>query len=92
VVNVHCVVAVSINAAGQREVLDVDASEDGAGWLAFLPDLVARGLTGVKLVVSEAHVGLVEARGAAVPGAAWQRYRTHWSRKIQRVVFPRGTR
>lgn len=83
VVNVHCLVAVGVNAEGQREVLglDVAAAEDGAGWLAFLRGLVARGLTGVQLVVSDAHAGLVEAIGAALPGTAWQRCRTHWSRK-----------
>uniref|UniRef100_UPI0018DF367C IS256 family transposase n=1 Tax=Streptomyces fildesensis TaxID=375757 RepID=UPI0018DF367C len=73
VVNVHCLVAVGVNAEGQREVLglDVAAAEDGAGWLAFLRGLVARGLTGVQLVVSDAHAGLVEAIGAALPGTAW---------------------
>lgn len=84
VVNVHCLVAVGVNAEGQREVLglDVAAAEDGAGWLAFLRGLVARGLTGVRLVVSDAHAGLVEAIGAALPGTAWQRCRTHYARNL----------
>src|SRR3954454_5895683 len=61
-VNVHALVAVGVNADGQREVLglDVASDEDGAGWLAFLRSLTARGLSGVKLVVSDAHRGLVK--------------------------------
>ncbi|QMU80303.1 IS256 family transposase [Streptacidiphilus sp. PB12-B1b] len=84
VVNVHCLVAVGVNNEGQREVLglDVATSEDGAGWLAFLRSLVARGLAGVKLVVSDAHAGLVDAIGATLPGAAWQRCRTHYARNL----------
>lgn len=72
-VNVHALVAVGVNADGQREVLglDVASDEDGAGWLAFLRSLTARGLSGVRLVVSDAHRGLVKAIGAALPGAAW---------------------
>ncbi|GAA0911652.1 hypothetical protein GCM10009558_018080 [Virgisporangium aurantiacum] len=78
-VNVHALIAVGVNADGQREVLglDVASDEDGAGWLAFLRSLTARGLSGVRLVVSDAHRGLVTAIGAALPGAAWQRCRTH---------------
>jgi transposase-like protein len=59
VVNVHGLVVVGVNAAGQREVLglDVATSEDGAGWTAFLRGLVARGLSGVELVISDAHQG-----------------------------------
>jgi transposase-like protein len=51
--------------------------EDGAGWLGYFRDLTARGLTGVRLVTSDAHRGLVEAIGAPLPGASWQRCRTH---------------
>ncbi len=69
VVNVHALVAVGVNNDGHREILGIDiaASEDGAGWTAFLRSLVARGLSGVKLVVSDAHAGLVDAIGG-VPG------------------------
>ena len=61
VVNVHTLVAVGVNAEGYREVLGVDvtSAEDGAGWLAFFRGLVARGLSGVRLVTSDAHTGLV---------------------------------
>jgi putative transposase len=84
VVNVHGLLAVGVNAAGQREVLglDVATSEDGAGWTAFLRGLVARGLTGVQLVISDAHAGLVDAIGATLPGASWQRCRTHYARNL----------
>jgi putative transposase len=62
--------------------VDVAASEDGAGWLAFLRSLTARGLSGVRLVVSDAHRGLVDAIGATLPGASWQRCRTHYLRNL----------
>src|SRR3954451_24140537 len=54
-VNVHALIAVGVNADGQREVLGIDVSsqEDGAGWLAFLRSLTARGLAGVRLVISD---------------------------------------
>jgi putative transposase len=83
-VNVHALVAVGVNADGQREVLglDVASDEDGAGWLAFLRSLTARGLSGVQLVISDAHRGLVAAVGAALPGASWQRCRTHYLRNL----------
>src|SRR3954470_6869711 len=83
-VNVHALLAVGVNADGGREVLglDVASDEDGAGWLAFLRSLTARGLTGVRLVISDAHRGLVGAIGAALPGAAWQRCRTHYLRNL----------
>ncbi|GLW99407.1 hypothetical protein Misp02_34940 [Microtetraspora sp. NBRC 16547] len=79
IVNVHALVATAVNANGQREILglDVTSREDGAGWLAFLRGLVARGLSGVQMVISDAHAGLVEAIGATLPGASWQRCRTH---------------
>ncbi len=78
-VPVHVLVSTGVNADGHREILGVQvtSSEDGAGWLAFFRDLTAHGLTGVKLVTSDAHAGLVSAIGAALPGAAWQRCRTH---------------
>ena len=80
-----CVVhAVAVNGEGFRESLglDVVTSEDGAAWLAFLRGLVARGLAGVKLVTSDAHPGLVDAIQATLPGAAWQRCRTHAMRNL----------
>jgi len=83
-VNVHALIAVGVNADGGREVLglDVASDEDGAGWLAFLRSLTARGLSGVRLVISDAHRGLVSAVGAALPGTGWQRCRTHYLRNL----------
>ena len=80
-----CVVhAVGVNRDGFRESLglDVVTSEDGAGWLAFLRSLVARGLGGVRLASSDAHPGLVDAIAATLPGASWQRCRTHFMRNL----------
>ena len=80
IVNVCVVVATGVNADGQREILgmDVGASEDGAFWLAFLRSLIARGLSGVELVTSDAHQGLKNAIAAVFAGASWQRCRTHF--------------
>jgi len=88
IVNVHALVATAVNANGNREILGLDISsrEDGAGWLAFLRGLVARGLSGVQLVISDAHAGLVEAIGATLPGASWQRCRTHYLRNLLTTV------
>ncbi|GAA0543524.1 hypothetical protein GCM10009546_01970 [Actinomadura livida] len=84
IVNVHVLVATGVNADGHREILGVKvtSAEDGAGWLAFLRGLVARGLTGVQLVISDAHRGLIEAIAATLPGAGWQRCRTHYLRNL----------
>ena len=78
IVSVAAVVAIGVNRDGYREVLGVDVItvEDGAGWMAFLRGLVARGLTGVCLVISYDHQGLVEAV-ASVLGASWQRSSVH---------------
>ena len=83
-VNVCVVHAVGVNRDGFRESLglDVVTAEDGAAWLAFVRGLVARGLAGVKLVSSDAHPGLVDAIAATLPGAAWQRCRTHFMRNL----------
>jgi putative transposase len=84
IVNVAAVIATGVNANGYREVLGVDllTSEDGAGWTGFLRDLVARGLAGIQLVISDAHRGLVEAIAAVLPGLSWQRCRTHFMRNL----------
>jgi len=80
------------NADGHREILprkrvvppglQVTSGEDGAGWLGFFRDLTARGLSGVRLVTSDAHAGLVAAIGATLPGASWQRCRTHYAANL----------
>lgn len=84
VVGVHALLATGVNADGHREILglQVTSGEDGAGWLAFFRDLTARGLSGVALVTSDAHAGLVAAIGATLPGAVWQRCRTHYAANL----------
>jgi putative transposase len=83
-------VATAVNAEGHREIigLDVGSAEDGAAWTAFLRGLVARGLSGVRLVVSDAHQGLKGAIAAVLDGAVWQRCRTHFMRNLL-VTVPR---
>src|SRR3954464_10912882 len=88
VVPVHALVATGVNADGHREILGVQVttSEDGAGWLGFFRDLTARGLSGVRLVTSDAHSGLVNATAATLPDAAWQRCRTHYAANLMAVT------
>jgi transposase-like protein len=84
IVNVATIIATGVDADGHREILGVDVitTEDGAGWTAFLRELVARGLRGARLVVSDAHPGLRDAIAATLPGASWQRCRTHFHRNL----------
>ena len=84
IVRCACVVASAVNADGYREILglDVFTQEDEAAWRAFLADLTARGLAGVQLVVSDDHRGLTNAIDALLPGASWQRCRTHFMRNL----------
>jgi putative transposase len=89
VVSAAVVLATGVNATtGLREVLglDVGPSEDGAFWLGFLRSLVARGLAGVQLVISDAHEGLTQAIGAVLHGACWQRCRVHFLRNALALV------
>ena len=80
IAQVSVVVATAVNADGRREVLgiDVGTSEDGAFWLGFLRGLVARGLSGVELVTSDAHRGLKDAIATVFGGASWQRCHAHF--------------
>ena len=87
VVNAVVLVATGVNGDGHREVLGVKVatSETKEAWNVFFADLVARGLSGVLLVTSDAHAGLVEAIAANLPGAAWQRCRTHYAANLMSV-------
>ncbi len=87
VVNTHVLVATGVNADGHREILGVDicSAESEAGWLTLFRGLNARGLTGVKLVTSDAHSGLVAAIGATLEGASWQRCRTHYAANLMAI-------
>ena len=78
IVNIAYLLAVGVNGEGHREILGIDVAttEDGAGWLAFFRSLVARGLSGTQLVISDDHQGLVDTIGATMAGASWQRCRT----------------
>jgi len=89
VVSVAVVIAVGVKGdTGEREVLglDVGPSEDGAFWTAFLRSLVARGLSGVRLVTSDAHRGLKSAIEKVLQGASWQRCRVHFMRNALSLV------
>ncbi|QAA77163.1 MAG: Mobile element protein [Candidatus Bipolaricaulis sibiricus] len=76
------VVAVGVTRTGEREVLgfDVGPAESYGFWVAFLRGLASRGLFGVKLAISDAHVGLRQALSEALAGASWQRCRVHFMR------------
>ena len=88
VVNAVVLLATGVNGDGHREVLGlrVATAETGAAWNEFFADLVARGLAGVRLVTSDAHPGLVDAIAANLPGAAWQRCRTHYAANLMAVT------
>jgi putative transposase len=89
VLSVAVVIAVGVNAkSGEREILglDVGPSEEGAFWSSFLRSLVARGLSGVRLVTSDAHRGLEGAIEAILVGASWQRCRVHFMRNALSLV------
>ena len=81
VVSKAIVIATGVTATGDREVLGlaVGDSEDGAFWTAFARSLRARGLGGVRLVISDAHQGLKAAIAAVFLGAAWQRCRVQYA-------------
>jgi putative transposase len=64
----------------------VGPSEDGAFWTSFLRSLVARGLSGVRLVTSDAHQGLKEAIETVLQGVSWQRCRVHFMRNALSLV------
>jgi len=84
-------VAYGVRVDGVREVLGVDIglSEDVVLWRSFLQDLVARGVRGVRLVVSDAHPGIKQAVKEVFLGAAWQRCRVHFMRNLLARV-PKG--
>jgi transposase-like protein len=94
VVNVSAVIATAVNVEGRREIIgfDIVTTEDTAAWTAFLRSLVARGLSGVELVISDAHGGIKHAIAAVFAGASWQRCRTHFmanlATKVPRLSWP----
>ena len=93
VVSQATVVAVGITSEGDRQVLGIDVgpSEDRSFWTAFLRSLVKRGLKGVRLIISDAHVGLKAAISTVMTGTTWQRCRVHFMRNLLATV-PQGAR
>ena len=82
--NVAVLVAIGVNAEGYREILGVTegCKEDEQSWLEFLRHLKKRGLSGVRMVVSDKCLGLVESLGDVFPAADWQRCSVHWYRNV----------
>jgi transposase-like protein len=91
IVSKAVVIATGLRADGHREVLglDVGDSENEVFWREFLTSLNDRGLAGVRLVVSDAHAGLVNAIRRCFQGAGWQRCRVHAMRNLLSVAHHR---
>lgn len=84
IISMAVVIAIGVKETGERTILDLDigASEDAAFWTSFLRSLVQRGLRGVELAISDAHLGVQEAIRTVLSGATWQRCRVHTMRNI----------
>jgi len=84
VVSKAVVVATGVTQEGRREIVGVDVgdSEDEVFWRGFLTGLKKRGLTGVKLVISDQHAGLVAAIARTMQGSSHQRCRVHFIRNV----------
>ena len=80
VVNLSVVIATGLNTEGKREIVgfNIVTCEDTHSWTEFLRSLVERGLSGVELVISDAHGGIKNAIGTVFSGATWQRCRAHF--------------
>jgi putative transposase len=81
---VSLLVAIGVNNDGYREILGIceGAKEDKAGWSGFLKHLKERGLKGIRLIISDACMGLAESAAEFFPDAAWQRCVVHWYRNV----------
>jgi putative transposase len=86
--NVSVLIAIGVNEEGYREILAVSegAKEDKPSWQNFLRDLKERGLKGVKLVISDKCLGLVESLSEFYPQAQWQRCIVHFYRNVWTMV------
>ncbi|MEM6484712.1 MAG: IS256 family transposase [Pseudomonadota bacterium] len=82
--NVSVLVAIGVDQDGYRKILGVQEGhkEDKSGWGGFLEHLKARGLTGVRLVISDACMGLIESVAEYYPDADWQRCKVHFYRNV----------
>lgn len=88
VVSVAAIIATGVNLEGRREILGlgIGLSEAQEFWVEFLRSLVARGLSGVQLAISDSHAGLKAAIGQVLGSATWQRCRVHFTRNLQACV------
>lgn len=86
--NVSVLVAIGVGADGYRKVLGICEShkEDKAGWSGFLKHLKDRGLKDIRLIISDACMGLVESAAEYFPEAQWQRCTVHFYRNVLSVV------
>jgi len=86
--NVSVLAAIGVGEDGYRKVLGIAEGhkEDKAGWSGFLKQLKDRGLSGVRLIISDACMGLVEAAAEYFPDAQWQRCTVHFYRNVFSVV------
>jgi len=86
--NVSVLIAIGVNQDGFREVLAVSegTKEDKASWRAFLRQLKSRGLKGVRLIVGDRCLGLVESIAEFYPEAAYQRCVVHFYRNVWSLV------
>jgi putative transposase len=94
VVSMAALVATGVAHSGERRILGLElapGNDEGSAWPTFIRSLVERGLTGVRLVISDDHRGLVKAVREQLLGAAWQRCRVHCTRNAQDLV-PRHAR
>jgi putative transposase len=82
--NVSVLVAIGVDEKGYRRILGVAEGhkEDKAGWSSFLAHLKQRGLGGVRLIISDACLGLVESVADYYPEAHWQRCTVHFYRNV----------
>jgi putative transposase len=88
VISMAVLIAVGVRSSGEREVVGVDVgpAEDREFWLQFLRQLASRGLTGLRLVISDSHLGLKQAVAQVFVGATWQRCRVHFMRNALATV------
>lgn len=86
--NVSVLVAIGVSERGYRKILGVceGAKEDKAGWSGFLRHLKERGLRGVRLFITDACMGLLEALADFYPHVRWQRCMVHFYRNVFSVV------
>ena len=94
VVSMAALVATGVAMSGERRILGLElapGNDEGSAWPAFIRSPDERGLSGVRLVISDDHRGLVKAVHEQLLGAAWQRCRVHFTRNAQDLV-PRSMR